>query len=191
MAVLVHRKSQAPLCKSPPPSAHPDRRAPSEQPAPVERPTASAGARWIVQADVERRGTGKAKGTWIKERSAKMYAATEEAATLKQQEYINDYLHPKKRQKKAAAALPAGNSSAEASSSGSSPAPFEPLPRRASAPISLAEVKGPNAPQAPRAGPGEPLAAPTSPGSFSGVPGAFLLGFSRAPACAWRAQRTA
>ena len=77
------------------PSAHPDRRAPAEQPAPVERPTASAGSRWAVQADVERRGTGKANGTWIVERSPKMYAPTEEAAVLKQQEWINDYLHPK------------------------------------------------------------------------------------------------
>ena len=80
---------------SPPPSAHPDRRAPAEQPTPVLRPTASAGSRWAVQADVERRGTGKAKGTWIKERIPKIYAATEEEAVLKQQEWINDYLHPK------------------------------------------------------------------------------------------------
>jgi hypothetical protein len=82
---------------SPSPSAHPDRRAPAKQPVPVERPTASAGSRWAVQADVERRGTGKAKGTWIVERSPKIYAPTEEAAVLKQQEWINDYLHPKVR----------------------------------------------------------------------------------------------
>jgi hypothetical protein len=80
---------------SPSPSAHPDRRAPADQPAPILRLTASAGSRWAVQADVERRGTGKAKGTWIVERSEKMYAATKEAAALKQLEYINDYLHPK------------------------------------------------------------------------------------------------
>ena len=46
----------------------------------------------MVQAEIERRGTGKAKGTWIKERSAKMYAPTEDAAVLKQQQFINDYL---------------------------------------------------------------------------------------------------
>ena len=79
------------------PSAHPDRRAFPEQPAPVERPSAKPSQRWAVQADVQRRGTGKAVGTWIIERSPKMYAATEDAAVLKQQEYINDYLHPKVR----------------------------------------------------------------------------------------------
>ena len=82
---------------SPSPSAHPDRRAPPEQPAPVERPSAKPSQRWAVQADVQRRGTGKAVGTWIIERSQKMYAATEDAAVMKQQQFINEYLHPKVR----------------------------------------------------------------------------------------------
>ena len=66
-----------------------------EQPAPVERPSAKPSQRWAVQAEVQRRGTGNAKGSWINERSPKMYAPSMEAAVLKQQEFINDYLHPK------------------------------------------------------------------------------------------------
>lgn len=40
-------------------------------------------------------GTGKANGSKIVEKSPRMFAATEEQAILKQQQFIDEYLHPK------------------------------------------------------------------------------------------------
>ena len=75
------------------PLASPGRQAPEEQPDPVERPTAVPTQRWFVQALVQRMGTGKAAGRLIVERSSKMYVATKDDALLKQQDFINRYLH--------------------------------------------------------------------------------------------------
>jgi hypothetical protein len=79
------------------PSAAPGRSAPVAQPAPVPNPKGTASKQWYVQAVVTRMGTGKATGTVITEKSPKMFAPTEEAAVIKQQEFINEYLHPKVR----------------------------------------------------------------------------------------------
>ena len=78
-----------------PPSAHPSRSAPAEQPAPVHNPKDRPNKQWYVHAVVFRMGTGKASGSQIAERSPKLFARTEEEALLKQQQFINDYLHPK------------------------------------------------------------------------------------------------
>ena len=42
-------------------------------------------------------GTGKAAGSMITEKSPKIFAATYEDALLKQQNFINNYLHPQAR----------------------------------------------------------------------------------------------
>ena len=79
------------------PSAFPGRSAAAEQPAPVSNPKGKASQRWYVQALVSRMGTGKAAGSIITEKSPKMFAATHEDALLKQQNFINNYLHPQAR----------------------------------------------------------------------------------------------
>ena len=95
LTVISMQRGQPPaLPPDPAPSAHPGRQAPAEQPDPIERPTAKPSQRWSVQALVQRMGTGKAAGTLIVEKSPKMYAATKDDALLKQQDFINSYLHP-------------------------------------------------------------------------------------------------
>ena len=46
---------------------------------------------------MSRMGTGKAAGSVITEKSPKIFAATQEDALLKQQNFVNNYLHPARR----------------------------------------------------------------------------------------------
>ena len=46
---------------------------------------------------MSRMGTGKAVGSVITEKSPKIFAATQEDALLKQQNFINNFLHPQAR----------------------------------------------------------------------------------------------
>ena len=142
--VVMSGLPPAPAPVPAPPSAHPGRSAPAEQPAPVHNPKDRPNKQWYVQAIVSRMGTGKAAGHQISEKSPKIFARTREEAVLKQQEFIQDYLHPKKRQKAAAppapAAVPAA-ASGQAASSSSLPT-FEQAaqrPVRAAAPTNLKE----------------------------------------------------
>ena len=94
--VVMSGLPPAPAPVPPPPSAHPGRTAPAQQPAPIANPKGSASKQWYVYAITARMGTGKAAGHQITEKR-QIFARTPEEAVLKQQEFINDYLHPKVR----------------------------------------------------------------------------------------------
>ena len=177
----------------PAPSAHPGRSAPSQQPAPVYVAKGTANTKWYVQALVSRMGTGKAAGTQIDEKSPKMFAATEEEALLKQQRFINDYIHPQKRQKKAAGSAVPAAAVGEAGCSGAASAmeQAEPRPKRAVAPSCLAAGHiVSSAPNMPVHGPGAHRRLPELRTLFSGaLVGSFSVGFSRARACWARCER--
>ena len=155
-------------------SPPPDRWADPEQPQPVEYPDRAATTRWRVRAIVWKRGTGKAAASKSKLVSDLMSAPTREAVLAKQQQYIEDFIHPKKRQKacvisKAGGGSSSGGTAASSSSGGggeggsgsssSSSATLATRPRRAAAPepgslhVPPSHPGGP-APGHARAGPG-------------------------------------
>ena len=157
LLVMPPRKADAPPHPPvPPPSMHPERWAPEQQPAPVPNPKGGLNSKWYVQALVCRKGTGKAANTTIQEKSPRIYAATADLAMMEQQKFINEYLHPSKRTKQqhggGGCSSTAGSSSSEHTTE-----PTEPRPSRAAAPNDLKEEQvyagGPRAGSA-RAGPG-------------------------------------
>ena len=157
LLVMPPRKADAPPHPPvPPPSMHPERWAPEQQPAPVPNPKGGLNSKWYVQALVCRKGTGMAANTTIQEKSPRIYAATADLAMMEQQKFINEYLHPSKRTKQqhggGGCSSTAGSSSSEHTTE-----PTEPRPSRAAAPNDLKEEQvyagGPRAGSA-RAGPG-------------------------------------
>jgi hypothetical protein len=193
LLVLAIGMSTQPPTPAPPPAPSPDptRWAANEQPAPVQTNHPRPSRRWKTTAHIGQWRTGNAAGVLDKWFSDPIFGSSPDEVVMAQQRFINDHLHPAKRQKKAKAPAAASSSSAAASSSNQlTTAAAEPRARRSAAPGSLAESKGPQVAIQPRAGPGELPCAQTSLGSFSGVPGPFPLGFwhaSRAPRRARRA----
>ena len=132
---LINMSSPPTPAAPPAPSAAPNRWAAEQQPLPVANPKGSRTQQWYVKAIVGRWGTGNNSGYRIQEKTRNMYAETYDLALIEQQNFINSYLHPQKRQRKAAAEGSSSSSSAaEGSSSTNATTAAEPRPTRAAAP---------------------------------------------------------
>lgn len=68
-----------------------------EQPPVIYYPHGSQDNRFYCVALVGKMGTGKAAGTRVRERSPKIFGATEEVALKLREQFIHDYLQPRRR----------------------------------------------------------------------------------------------
>lgn len=162
--VLLNGMSTQPPTPAAPPAPSPDpmRWAATEQPAPVQTSHPRPSRRWKATAHIGQWRTGNAAGALDKWYSDPIFGSSADEVLMAQQKFINDHLHPRKRQKKGNAPVEASSSSAAASSSDQpTTSAAEPRARRSAAPVCLAESKGPNAPKQPRPGSGESLGAQT------------------------------
>jgi hypothetical protein len=151
---LINMSSPPTPAAPPAPSAAPNRWAAEQQPLPVANPKGSRTQQWYVKAIVGRWGTGNNSGYRIQEKTRNMYAETYDLALIEQQNFINSYLHPQKRQRKAAAE---GSSSSSAAEGTNATTAAEPRPTRAAAPTLGSLVEPPvhmKQPGQARAGPG-------------------------------------
>ncbi len=159
LAIVIGMSTQPPAPTAPPaPSPDPLRWAAEEQPPPVQTNHPRPSRRWKATAHVGQWRTGNAAGVLDKWHSQPIFGSSADEVVMAQQKFLNEHLHPRKRQKKAKAPAAASSTSAAASSSDQqTTAADEPRARRSAAPVSLAESKGPQVAIRPRAGPGELL----------------------------------
>ena len=143
LSLVISMSTQPPTPAAPPtPSADPDRWAATEQPAPVQTNHPRPSRRWKVTAHIGQWRTGNAAGALDKWYSEPIFGSSPDEVLMAQQKFINDHLHPRKRQKKGKAPVEVSSSSAAASSSDQpTTAAAEPRARRLAAPVSLAESK--------------------------------------------------